>query len=128
MNQATTETTGRQALRGSRDALLQRAADESDLTWRVLNTLNVFRALIAVALLTLFFGGGEPRVFGNLMPTVFWVTAASYLLVAIISVFALRQRRVGADLQAVSQNLVDIGAVVILMHASGGIESGLVVC
>ena len=125
MNQATTETTGRQSLRGSRDALLQRAADEPDLTWRVLNTLNVFRALIAVALLTLFFGGGEPRVFGNLLPTVFWVTAASYLLVAIISVFALRQRWVGADLQSVSQNLVDIGAVVILMHASGGIESGL---
>jgi hypothetical protein len=51
VNQGTTETVGRQSLRASRDALLQRAAEEPDLTWRVLTTLNAFRALIAVALL-----------------------------------------------------------------------------
>ena len=119
------DITGRQTLRLSRDALLQRAADEPDLTWRVLGTLNAFRALIAVALLTIFVAGGEPRVFGEQHPTLFWVAAAIYLLSAIISAVALRQRWVGADLQAASQSLLDIGAVVVLMHASGGIASGL---
>ena len=112
-------------LRASRDAMLQRAAEEPDLTWRVLTTLNAFRALIAVALLVLFFAGGEPRVFGDQLPTIFWITAAGYLLAAIIFAFALRQRWFGTDLQAVSQSLVDIAAVVILMHTSGGIASGL---
>ena len=119
------DITSRQSLRLSRDALLQRAAEEPDLTWRVLGTLNAFRALIAVALLTLFVAGGEPRVFGGTHPTLFWVAAAIYLLSSIISAFALRQRWAGADLQAASQSLLDIGAVVVLMHASGGIASGL---
>jgi two-component system sensor histidine kinase PilS (NtrC family) len=105
--------------------LLQRAAEEPDLTWRVLTTLNAFRALIAVALLALFFAGGEPRVFGHEFPTVFWIAAAGYFLIALGFMFALRQRWFSADLQAVSQSLVDIVAVVILMHASGGISSGL---
>jgi two-component system sensor histidine kinase PilS (NtrC family) len=122
---ATKETAGRQSLRASRAALLQRAAEEPDLTWRVLKTLNAFRILIAVALLALFFAGGEPRVFGHELPTIFWITAAAYILFALVFAFALRQRWFSAELQAVSQSLVDIGAVVILMHASGGIASGL---
>jgi len=125
VKRAKIDISSRQSLRESRDALLQRAADEPDLTWRVLTTLNAFRALIAIALLVLFFAGGEPRVFGDLFPTLFWTTAATYLVLAIVSAIALRQRWFGADIQAVSQSLVDIAAVVILMHASGGISSGL---
>ena len=69
MNQANIETTGKLSFRGSRDALLQRAVEEPDLTWRVLSTLNVFRFLIAAVLLVLFFAGGEPRLFGDRFPT-----------------------------------------------------------
>jgi len=119
------DITSRQTLRMGRDALLQRAAEEPDLIWRVLSTLNAFRALIAVALLTIFVAGGEPRVFGEQHPTLFWATAVIYLLSSIISAVALRQRWAAADFQAASQSLLDIGAVVILMHASGGIASGL---
>jgi len=125
VNQAKIDISSRQKLRESRDALFQRATEEPDLTWRLLSTLNAFRALIAVALLTLFFAGGEPRVFGDLFPAVFWIAATAYLMFAIMSAISLRQRWVGADIQAVSQSLVDIGAVVVLMHASGGISSGL---
>ncbi len=39
--------------------------DESDLTWRVLGTLNVFRLFVAVVLLGLFFASGDPRFFGG---------------------------------------------------------------
>ncbi len=39
----------------------QRPAEEPDLTWRVLGTLNVFRLLVAVMLLGLFFASGDPR-------------------------------------------------------------------
>jgi two-component system sensor histidine kinase PilS (NtrC family) len=125
VNQAKIDISGRQTLRASRDALLQRAAEEPDLTWRLLSTLNAFRALIAVALLALFIAGGEPRVFGDQFPTLFWITAATYLVFAMISALTLKQRRIGANVQAISQSLFDIGAVVILMHCSGGISSGL---
>ncbi|MDH3415516.1 MAG: hypothetical protein OEM64_04310, partial [Gammaproteobacteria bacterium] len=116
---------GRQTLRVSRDTLLQRAAEEPDLAWRVLATLNAFRILISVALLVLFQTGGEPRVFGELSPAVFQVTTGTYLIFAIISAFSLHQRWVAASVQAITQSLVDIAAIVILMHTSGGIASGL---
>jgi len=125
VNKATTESFGRQTMRQSREALLQRAIEEPDLTWRVLGTLNTFRALIAVVLLILFFARAEPRVFGDESPTLFWVTAAAYLIFAILAAIALRRRWIAVDIQAASQLLFDIGAIVILMHASGGISSGL---
>ena len=125
MNQATSEGFGRQTIRQSRDAILQRAAEEPDLGWRVLTTLNAFRALIAVALLTLFFVKGEPRVFGDESPTAFWLTAAAYLLFALLAAVALSRRWLSIEVQAFAQQLVDIGAIVILMHSSGGISSGL---
>jgi len=125
VKRAPIDISSRQTLRESRDALLQRAADEPDLNWRVLSTLNAFRAFIAFALLTIFIAGGEPRVFGDQFPTLFWITSAAYLVFAIGAAVTLKQRWVGANLQAMVQSLVDIAAVVALMHASGGISSGL---
>jgi two-component system sensor histidine kinase PilS (NtrC family) len=124
-NRTTMDLSSRQTLRTSRDALLQRAAEEPDLAWRILATLNTFRILISLALLVLFQVGGEPRVFGDLSPAVFQVTAGTYLIFGIISVFSLSQRWVAASVQAITQSIVDIAAIVILMHASGGIGSGL---
>ena len=125
MDQASTESSDRLTFRGSRDALLQRAVEEPELTWRVLITLNAFRLLIAAALLGLFFAGGEPHLFGDRFPNVFSATAAGYLVFAVVFGFALRQRLAGAGVQAVTQLLVDIGAVTILMYTSDGISSGL---
>ena len=86
---AAIDISSRQTLRESRDALLQRAAEEPDLSWRVLGTLNAFRALIALALLVIFFSGGEPRVFGDQYPTLFWTTTGAYLALAIAEIGSL---------------------------------------
>jgi len=107
------------------DSPLQRAIDESDLTWRVLGTLNVFRIVLAVILIGLFFAGDEPRLFGDRYPTIFAATISGYLVFAIVTGFAIRSRWVTATPQTLTQVPVDIAAIVILMHASGGISSGL---
>ena len=120
MNQALTDT---MSLRSA--SPLQRAIDESDLTWRVLGTLNLFRLLLAVILLGLFFAGGEPRLFGDRYPSIFSAMAAAYLVFAIVSGLAIKGRWVTAGPQTITQVTVDILAIVILMHASGGISSGL---
>ena len=65
MNEAQTETLLRRTFRGSREALMQRAFGDPELTWRVLVTLNWFRLFVAVLLLGLFFGWSEPRIFGH---------------------------------------------------------------
>ena len=125
MNQANIETTGKLSFRGSRDALLQRAVEEPDLTWRVLTTLNVFRFLIAAVLLVLFFAGGEPRLFGDRFPTLFSATASAYLVFAVFFGIAIRQHWPAFNLQVTANLLVDIAAVVTLMYTSGGVSSGL---
>jgi len=125
MNQANIETTGKLSFRGSRDALLQRAVEEPDLTWRVLTTLNVFRLLIAAVLLILFFAGGEPRLFGDRFPALFSASASAYLVFAVFFGIAIRQRWPAFNLQVVANLLVDIVAVAALTYTSGGVSSGL---
>ena len=125
MNDADTETFLRRTFRGSRDALMQRALDEPDLTWRVLITLNTFRTLIAIALLVLFTVSANPRFFGDQYPTLFAATAAAYLVFSVLAAVSLRQRWVPIPALGVTQLLVDIVAITTLMHASGGIGSGL---
>lgn len=125
MNQANTESTNRMTFRGSREALLQRSVDETDLAWRVLTTLNAFRILIATVLLVLFFAGGEPYLFGDRFPTLFTAAASAYLVFAVFFGLAIRQRWSAFNLQTVTHLLVDIGAVSMLMYTSGGISSGL---
>ena len=100
-------------------------SDEPDLTWRLLGTLNVFRLLVAAALLVLFFAGDNPRFFGDRYPGLFAATAAGYLVFATVSALAMRQRWVSAAPLSITQVVIDIGAVTLLMHASGGISSGL---
>jgi two-component system sensor histidine kinase PilS (NtrC family) len=120
MTQALTDT------RSLRSELpLLRSIDESDLTWRVLGTLNLFRLFVAVLLLGLFFASGDPRFFGDRYPALFAATAAGYLVFSIVSGFAIRQRWVTAEPQILVQIAADILAIVILMHSSGGISSGL---
>lgn len=125
MTQAQTESLLKRTFRGSRDALIQKTIDEPDLTWRVLVTLNVFRLLTCVALFGLFFAKTDPRFFGHQNPTLYVGTAAGYLLFAIFSGFALKHRWLPKTLMGTSQIVVDIAAIVALMHASSGISSGI---
>jgi len=111
------------SLRG--DSPLHRAIEESDLTWRVLGTLNLFRLFLAIILLVLFFAGSEPRLFGERYPTLFFAIAAAYLAFSILSGVAIRGRWATSGPQTYTQLTVDIAVVVLLMHASGGISSGL---
>ena len=125
MSQAQTDAPLKRTFRGSRDVLIQKAIDEPELGWRVLIALNAFRLLISTALLLLFAMGSDPHFFGDAKPTLFAATAAGYLVFAILSAISLRQQWVSQVALAATQLLVDIVAIVILMHASGGIASGL---
>ncbi len=104
---------------------MQRVVDEPDLTWRVLVTLNTFRLLVAVALLGLFLVSSDPRVFGDRYPTLFAATVGGYFVFASLTALSLRQRWVPIFGLSATQLVVDIIAITLLLHASGGISSGL---
>ena len=109
----------------SRDVPESLAAEQPDLTWRVLGTLNVFRIFLAAGLLTLYFAGGDELLFGAVHPKLFATTCAIYLVCAIAASYLIRSRRFTPGTQAAAYVAIDIAAIVILMHASGGIASGL---
>jgi two-component system sensor histidine kinase PilS (NtrC family) len=125
MDKANTETFGQRTFRGNREALLSLTIDEPDLTWRVVTTTNLLRLLVAALLLVLFASGSEPRIFGDRYPALFAAAAAAYLVFALVSSVALKQRLAPIGLQAVTQAIADIIAITLLMHASGGVSSGL---
>ena len=125
MNQAETETFAARTLRAIGTARLALSANETDLSWRVLTTTNALRLVVVATLLALFFSGGEPRIFGDRYPALFAAVTAGYLVLSIIAGLALRQRWAPVALQAVTLPLIDIVAIITMMHASGGIASGL---
>jgi uncharacterized transporter YbjL len=84
MNQAQTEAPLKRTFRGSRDALIQKASEEPDLSWRVLITLNAFRLLACGVLLGLLVFA--PFLIGVVTAfTIGFGGAAGLLLVALIA-------------------------------------------
>ncbi len=125
MDHAKTGNTGRLRFRGGREALLTRAVDEPDITWRLLTTLNVFRLLIAAMLLVLFFASGDQPAFGSRLPPLFTASASAWLVFAVVLGIALQQRFAAYKVLALTASTVDIAAVAVLMYTSDGISSGL---
>ena len=125
MTEAQTDPTMKRTLRSSRDALIQKAIEEPDLSWRVLVTLNGFRVLICIALLGLFFAKSDPRFFGHANPTLYLTTVAGYLVFAVLSGVALQQRWIPYTALAIASTIVDILAIVAVLHASSGVSSGI---
>jgi two-component system sensor histidine kinase PilS (NtrC family) len=100
-------------------------ADTPELSWRVLSVLNFFRILVASALIALFYLIARPRVLGGENSMLFLLVGFTYLLASIASIYTLSRRVPAFTIQVIGQLLIDIVAITSLMHASGGIQSGL---
>ncbi|CAN5188857.1 ATP-binding protein [soil metagenome] len=108
-----------------RDASEARGREDSELTWRVLQLLNAYRVLVAVFLLALYLLSDAPRMVGDARPQLFLPVAIAYVLYGLANGLAAGRRWPSLDFQAYSQLTADILALTTLMHASGGIDSGL---
>jgi len=95
------------------------------LTWKPLRLLTFYRTILAGLLLVLFFAIGDISILGRQDPTLYAITCSLYLGFSLVSGFTARLRHPGYTLQASSQILVDIAAITLLIHASGGQSSGL---
>ena len=101
-------------------------ADRQDsLTWRPLRFLTLYRLTLAGLLTTLFFLLPSSQSLGAQSPWLFAITCVAYLGFSLVAGFAARLRRPRYGVQVFVQVLVDIVAIVLLMHAGGGVQSGL---
>jgi two-component system sensor histidine kinase PilS (NtrC family) len=100
------------------------AAGSPDSLWRPLYFFNVYRLVIAGLLLTVVAIWRNSLQFGGHNLTLFVVTAVLYVLFSILC-FTLIKIRWRFNLQLTVQVAADVGFIVTLMRASGGISSGL---
>lgn len=94
------------------------------LDWRVLGILNLYRVLVPLVLVSVYsLGGGRGLSIDS--PRLFFAAAAFYLVFGLFSVILVRRRVGSAYLQTILQATLDIIVLMLLLHASGGVSSGL---
>lgn len=99
-------------------------ASSSDLAWRVLALVNLFRLLTPLVLGTLFLFL-TTNVIGQVRPPLFIGTLTAYFLFAVTSIFSIKHRQPSIGLQTIVGVAVDIVAITLLTYSSGGTGSGL---
>jgi len=99
-------------------------ASNPALSWRVLGVLNLYRVLVPLMLLSLYSLGGARGISVN-FPQIFFGATTFYLCFGLGSVILVRRRLASLYLQTILQATVDLFVLVLLLHACGGIASGL---
>ena len=93
--------------------------------WKSLRFLTFYRLVLTGLLAVLYFFLTDVNPFGVTEPVLFPATLLVYLAFSVAAGFAARLHWPGYRLQALVQVFVDIAAIAVLMHASGGVTSGL---
>jgi two-component system sensor histidine kinase PilS (NtrC family) len=104
---------------------LPRTDARTDLPWRVLGLLNVFRLIVPMALLLVFLFAAPGRSVGAHNPGLFIGICVAYFAFGLVSIRPLRQRWPSPDWLALFQVSVDTVAVLLFVQSSGGASSGL---
>jgi two-component system sensor histidine kinase PilS (NtrC family) len=94
------------------------------LNWRVLGLLNLYRVLAPLVLLGLYPLGSARGFTVDSRPLFFGATLA-YLGFGIGNIVLVRWRLAGLHVQTLLQATVDLTLLMLLLHACGGISSGL---
>ena len=121
--------TAAESARGALPAGLQTvsdaAAQQDRPAWKPLRLLTFYRAILAGLLTVLYFTISGDTSLGMMAPGLYGLTCIGYLLFSLLAGFAARLRWPGYETQAISQIFIDIGIITVLIHASGGLASGL---
>ncbi|HVY66046.1 MAG TPA: ATP-binding protein [Gammaproteobacteria bacterium] len=96
-----------------------------DFAWRVLILLNLFRLAIGGLLLAVFYLVDAPRIVGENDSTLAWQALIGLLTIGCVELVLLQRRYPSTMLQTYLQFCTDLIGMTLLIHASGGISSGL---
>ena len=109
-----------------RTVLESRRLDQAEaLRWNSLRLFLVYRVIVALGLVYLFYSGSPPEFLGRTAPALYGFVSTFYLGLTILSTLLWHWRTPGPESQAYLILFVDIAAITLMMHASGGIQSGI---
>lgn len=108
---------------GTSRAESQAAVDTEN--WRLLQYFNFYRLAIALGASVIAFLPGQLGSLGESRPDLFLSTGLTYSVLSVIAAISIRLRKPDFDAQATLLSFSDITLLTMLMHASGGMSSGL---
>lgn len=97
----------------------------NEVSRRVLRFVGIFRAVISATMLVIALGYPVSPVLGAAEPELFLTAAATYCAFALVILLWQWQRPLIFPRVALFELGADVLAVTVLMHASGGIQSGI---
>jgi two-component system sensor histidine kinase PilS (NtrC family) len=107
------------------DLLRVRATPQPEAYWRSLRYFNLFRLTLAGTFAVAHAMFGVINTFGAYSPSLFYATSIAYVFFAALMIVPIDIRWPRFNLLLSAQVSADIFFMVLLMHASGGIQSGL---
>jgi two-component system sensor histidine kinase PilS (NtrC family) len=96
-----------------------------ELSWRVIGLLNLFRLLAPMVLILLFFFNAPNRSVGTAYPGLFLGICVAYFTFGLVSIHPIQRQWPSAQWMALFPLAIDAIAITLLVHASGGVSSGL---
>lgn len=93
--------------------------------WRSLAYFNVYRLAVALVLLATVVLAGDNLVLGSANSRLYLTVGVAYLAAALVFAVMIRMRRLRFNMQLALQVAADVGAITLMLRASGGIQSGL---
>jgi two-component system sensor histidine kinase PilS (NtrC family) len=92
---------------------------------RAVSLFMAYRLILAISMWFTFSFSFNPSPLGNVFPKLFTITLVIYFILGLISSLILALSSIMIEKQIQFALLVDIISITLLMHASGGITSGL---
>lgn len=101
------------------------SGDETD--WYRLRLFNYFRGALVLFLITIYLNGWLTQLIPiiRLNTNLYILVASSYLAATVFFIYGISQQRPAIQTQVFIQTLIDITAITLLMHAAGGLQTGL---
>jgi two-component system, NtrC family, sensor histidine kinase PilS len=101
------------------------SAAPSDLAWRVIGLLNLYRVLVPLVLISMQYLAGPQWAPIATRPSMFLSTCIAYFTAGVLLVIARRLEWASLRIVALVNAVVDSVAVALILYAGGGISSGL---
>ena len=101
------------------------SAAPSDLAWRVIGLLNLYRVLVPLVLISMQVLAGPQWAPVATRPSLFTSACIAYFTAGVLLVIARRLEWASLRIVALVNAVVDSVAVALILYAGGGISSGL---
>ncbi|HEY3784454.1 MAG TPA: ATP-binding protein [Steroidobacteraceae bacterium] len=106
-------------------ATVPSASAPSDLAWRVIGLLNLYRVLVPLVLIAVETLAGSEWALASSRPRLMLSACIAYFTAAVLLIIARRLEWSSLRIVALVNSSVDAAAIALILYASGGVASGL---